>query len=553
MADQIVANVAADQEMAKINREFQEKSTLRHAHELGIPYIDIAKTPLNPDFLKIVDLEVAKKGRVIPFFRVGKKIRVAVDNLENPETQNLIKLLEGQGNEIDISLASSSGMDDAFKIYDASEQYKKIEIVESVESKSIATYEKEIATLKDLPTKLEEVTAEEGLNLLNVGAMKTNASDIHYEPEEDGVIVRFRIDGILHKVFKLKADVYKKIAEQLKYQGKMRLNVNTSPQDGRYVFNFNDKKIAVRTASIPTPFGESFVCRYLPSDKKTVTFEELVFQGISLKKLENVTKIAQGMVLVTGPKGSGKSTTLYSILSRMSTPENKVITLEDPVEFFMEGVTQSQIDEKRGYTFANGLRSILRHDPNIVMIGEIRDLETAETAAQAALTGHVLLSTLHTNSAIEAIPRMINMGLPPFMVAPSVNTIIGQRLVRKVCEKCGVLEPINESERKEFEMVMKNLQNINPAEVIPIPEQVKRIKGCDDCSNTGYSGRIVIVEVITIGAEIKKLILDNASTVDIIAATRKEGMLTMREDGLIKVAQGKTTLEEVHRVTNFLG
>ena len=306
MADQIVANVAADQEMAKINREVQEKSTLRHAHELGIPYIDIAKTPLNPDFLKIVDLEVAKKGRVIPFFRVGKKIRVAVDNLENPETQNLIKLLEGQGNEIDISLASSSGMDDAFKIYDASEQYKKIEIVENVESKSIATYEKEIATLKDLPTKLEEVTAEEGLNLLNVGAMKTNASDIHYEPEEDGVIVRFRIDGILHKVFKLKADVYKKIAEQLKYQGKMRLNVNTSPQDGRYVFNFNDKKIAVRTASIPTPFGESFVCRYLPSDKKTVTFEELGFQGISLKKLENVTKIVQGMVLVTGPTGSGK-------------------------------------------------------------------------------------------------------------------------------------------------------------------------------------------------------------------------------------------------------
>lgn len=553
MSDQAVTNVASDAAMAKINREFQEKSTLRHAHELGIPYIDIAKTPLNPDFLKILDLEMAKKGRVIVFFRVGKKLRVAVDNLENPETQNLIHLLEEQGNEIDISLASGTGMDDAFKIYDASEQYKKIEIVENVEERSIETYEKEILTLKDLPAKLETVTAEEGLNMFNIGAMKTNASDIHYEPTENYVIVRFRIDGILHKVFTLKPDIYKKIAEQLKYQSKMKLNVTTGPQDGRYVFNFNEKKIAVRTASIPTPFGESFVCRYLPSDKKTVSFDELGFQGIALKKLQNVTKIAQGMVLVTGPTGSGKSTTLYSLLSLMSTAENKVISLEDPVEFFIEGVTQSQIDEKRGYTFASGLRSILRHDPNIVMIGEIRDLETAETAAQAALTGHVLLSTLHTNSAIEAIPRIINMGLPAFMIAPAFNTIIGQRLVRKVCEKCGVLESINESEKKEFEMVMKNLQNVNPAEVIAIPEKVKRIRGCDNCSNTGYFGRIVIAEVITIGAEIKKLILDNASTVDIIAAARKEGMITMREDGLIKVAQGQTTLEEVHRVTNFLG
>lgn len=547
-----MANVTSDAAMAKINREFQEKSTLRHAHELGIPYIDIAKTPLNPDFLKILDLEVAKKGRVIVFFRVGNKLRVAVDNLENPETNSLIKLLEGQGNEVDISLASSSGMDDAFRIYDASEQYRKIDIVESVEEKSIKTYEKEIATLKDLPASLETVTAEQGLNLLNIGAMKTNASDIHYEPAENGVVVRFRIDGILHRVFVLKMEIYKKIAEQIKYQSKMRLNITNAPQDGRYVFNFNEKKIAVRTASIPTPFGESFVCRYLPSDKKTATFAELGFEGVALKKLENVTKISQGMVLVTGPTGSGKSTTLYSLLNLMSTPENKVITLEDPVEFFMEGVTQSQIEEKRGYTFASGLRSILRHDPNIVMIGEIRDIETAETAAQAALTGHVLLSTLHTNSAIEAIPRLINMGLAPFMIAPAVNTIIGQRLVRKVCEKCVVMESINESEKKEFEMVMKNLQNVNPAEVIAIPEKVARVKGCDLCSSTGYKGRIVIAEVITIGAEIKKLILNNASTVDIIAAARKEGMITMREDGLIKVAQGKTTLEEVHRVTNFL-
>ncbi|MFH1218277.1 MAG: GspE/PulE family protein [Candidatus Peregrinibacteria bacterium] len=538
--------------LGHVNREFQEKSILRKARDLGLPYIDIAKTPLNPDFLRLLDIETAKQALIVPFFKVGKKVRVAICDKDAPETQKALKQLEGAGYELSLSLASADGINDALKIYDSTQKYKKKEIVETVEQKSIKTYDKEITDLAELPAKIDSLTAEEGLNLMNIGAMKTGASDVHYEPSENKTMVRFRIDGVLHKVFDLTNEAYKKISEQLKYQSKMRINMYTVPQDGRYVFNFNDKKIAVRVSSIPTPYGESFVCRYLPSDMKFLTFDQLGFEGVALAKLQKASKIVQGMILVTGPTGSGKSTTLYSLLRVMNTPENKVITLEDPVEYYMEGVTQSQIDEKREYTFAGGLRSILRQDPDIVMLGEIRDLETAETAAQAALTGHVLLSTLHTNSAVETIPRLVNMGLPPFMVAPALNTVVAQRLVRKVCVKCAEKAPISASEKKEFEEVLKTLKSVNPGAEFAIPSELPKVKGCDACSNTGYSGRVVISEVVTISSEMKRLILNKASSVDLFAAARKEGILTMKEDGFLKVAHGLTTLEEVHRVTNVL-
>lgn len=537
--------------VVEINREFQEKSTLKQAKDLGLPYVNIGKTPLNPDFLKLIDFDSAKKAKIIPFFRVGKKVRVAVENPSEAETQNLIKILTDKGFEINVCLASSTGINDALKVYEKNEKYKKMEIVENVEEKSIKTYEKEIKILSDLSQKLDLVTAEEGINLINIGAMKTNASDVHFEPEENTVIVRLRIDGVLHKAFEIKRETFEKISNQIKYEARMRLNATTIPQDGRYSFVFNRKKIGVRVSSIPTPFGESFSCRFLIGNEKSLTIEELGFQGLAKKKLQKVFKLSHGMILATGPTGSGKTTTLYALLNKMTTPENKVITLEDPVEYSIEGVTQSQIDEKHGYNFADGLKAVLRHDPDIVMVGEIRDLETAQTVAQAALTGHIVLSTLHTNSAIETIPRLLNMGLPPFIIAPSLDTIIAQRLVRRVCPDCSTLEPISNSEKKEYEEIMANLKNVNPHAVIEIPEKVPKIKGCDACSNTGYKGRIIIAEVITITSEMKELILNNSSLVDLISAARKEGIITMREDGFLKVASGITTLEEVYRVTNI--
>ncbi len=543
---------SSDQNMLQINREFQEKSTLKHAKELGLPYLDLGKTPLNPDFLKIISLENSIKGRLVAFFKVGKKVRVAVEDQDKPETKAILDILKAGGFSIDVNLASAAGMDDALRIYDGTQKYRKIEIVQNVEEASIQTYEKEIAELSDMGKKLTELTAEQGLNLLNIGAMKTGASDAHYEPNENCVNVRFRIDGVLHKVFEIDLNTYKNLSNQLKYEAKMQINVDTVPQDGRYGFTFNQKKIGVRVSSIPTPYGESFVCRFLVSPERALTLEELGFQDLALKKLQNSTKISHGMVLVTGPTGSGKTTTLYSLLSMMNSPENKVITLEDPVEYNIAGVTQSQINEKKKYTFASGLKTILRQDPDIVMLGEIRDLETADTAAQASLTGHVLLSTLHTNSALETIPRLINMGLPPFMIAPALNTVVAQRLVRKVCPKCVTMEALSESERKEFENVLNNLQALHPGKVIAMPVALPKVHGCGECSNTGYKGRLVVAEVITVNSEMQRLITNSASSVDLIAAARKEGIVTMREDGFLKVAQGMTTLEEVYRVTNVV-
>lgn len=534
----------------QINREFQEKSVLKRAHDLGLPYVNIGKTPLNPDFLKIINIEVAMKARIIPFFRVGTKLRVAVQDPENPETSMIVKELSDKGMQVSINLASAAGIDDALKIYETVTQYRKMEIVDSVEVKSIKTYEKEIKELSELATKLDSVPAEEGLNMINIGAIKTEASDIHYEPEEDTVIVRFRIDGMLHKVFDIKKTTYKNISNQLKYKSSMQLNVATIPQDGRYSFNYNDKKIDVRVSAIPTPNGESFVCRYLIPEKKFVRFDYMGFQGLALTKLDNAAKISHGMILCTGPTGSGKTTTLYSVLNKMRTPYNKIITLEDPVEYYLYGVMQSQVDVRRGYDFPSGLRAILRQDPDIIMVGEIRDLETAETAAQAALTGHVLLSTLHTNSALEAIPRLINMGLPRYMVSSALDTIIGQRLVRTVCPKCTTKRAITKSEKDEFEKVFTNLKTLHPAMDLKVPEELAEVHGCDYCSQTGYRGRIVIDEILTVDERIKRLISDSASSVDLIAAARQNGLITMREDGLMKVAEGLTTLEEVHRVTN---
>lgn len=536
--------------VGQINREFQEKSVMRQAKELNLPYVNLAKTPLNHDFLKLIPFETSKQSRVVSFYLLGKKLKVAVDNHELPETVAVLANLKEQGYEVIVNLASNLGMDEALKHYENKDDFKKLDIVKKVDTTKIGTYEKEIANLSSLGDKLDGVAAPEALNLVNMGAVKTGVSDVHYEPDAKSCTVRFRIDGVLHKVFEIKSDTYKNLANQLKYQSKMQMNVYTIPQDGRYDFDFNERKIAVRVSSIPTPYGESFVCRFLSGDNKTIGLEELGFQGTALAKLQNACSISQGMVLVTGPTGSGKSTTLYTLLGTMNTPENKVITLEDPVEYNLPGVTQSQIDEKREYTFANGLRSILRQDPDIVMLGEIRDLPTGETAAQAALTGHVLLSTLHTNSAIETIPRLINMGLPAFMVAPALNTIVAQRLVRKVCKHCVKMEAMTDSEKQEFEKVVENLKVSCPNQIFEVPAQIPKVIGCDKCSNTGYKGRIVIAEVITMSAELKNLVMNNASSVDLITAARKEGIMTIREDGFSKVAQAMTTLEEVHRATN---
>lgn len=539
--------------LQKINRDLKEKAVREHATKVGLPYIDIEKTPLNPDLASLISEEEALKGLAIPFFQLGKKLRVAIFDEKNPDAQAAINVLKEKGYLININIASDEGIQYAIgRLYEESHKQKKSELVTEVKEEELEAYEKEIQNLVQLKDKLQSITSEEALNLINVGAIKTGASDIHFQPEEDRVLVRFRIDGVLQKIFEMHPKVFTNLANQLKYKAGMKLNITNVPQDGRFHFLINDRKIDVRVSALPTEFGETFVCRLLDSGKGFLDFKDCGFIGRNLELMDKSAKIAHGMILVTGPTGSGKTTTLYSMLKAFNKPQTKVITLEDPIEYHLTGISQSQINVKREYTFASGLRSILRQDPDVVMVGEIRDLETAETAAQAALTGHVLLSTLHTNSALESIPRLVNIGLPSFMVAPSMHMIVAQRLVRKLCPECRKKEAITESERTELDTLCKAVAELNPQTKCAVPSELWHAEGCDACSHTGYSGQMGIHEILVVDDEIKRLILDGASPEELKKQARAQGMLTMREDGLLKVIAEITTLEEVERVTQLL-
>lgn len=537
--------------LESIDRDYEEREALEKAKEFGISYVNLSKTPINPDLLRILEPEVAEKAQIMPFFRIGRRLRVAVVDPNNPETKKVIEDLKNQKFLLNINLASAPGLTDALKNYE-SEQYKVKKKVEAqYEEKDVKEYEKELAQMTDLKGKIESVTSEEGLQYINVGAMKTGASDIHFEPEETEVRIRYRIDGVLHTVMRLDKKIYTNLSNQLKYIAKMKLNVTNVPQDGRFSFILNERKIDVRVSAIPTQFGESFVLRLLDSARSVLKYEEMGFQNEYLTKMERLKMINNGMILCTGPTGSGKTTTLYAILDQLNSSETKIITLEDPIEYNLKGVAQSQINEKRGFTFATGLKAVLRQDPDIVMIGEIRDIDTAETSSQAALTGHVVLSTLHTNSAVETIPRLINMGLPPFMVAPAINTIIAQRLVRRVCEHCKVLKTIPPAMLKDIEKTVESINKVKPDLAVEIPQKLPFPVGCDKCSHTGYKGRILITEMITLDYEIRDMILKEESSNSILLAARRKGLISMREDGILKVLKGFTTIEEVFRVTSI--
>lgn len=537
--------------LSKINLEAQEKATQEKAQSMGMNYMEISKTPINPDLLKLIDPKVARENLIIPFFRVGKKLRITVAHPTDPGTRAVITNLKNQGYLINVNLSSDTGILEALKLYESAQYVVKKQIDTHLDESKIKTYEKELAELAKLGEQIKSVNSEEAVYMICIGALKAGSSDVHLESEEAFIRVRYRIDGVLHEAFNLEKANFNNIANQIKYQAKVKVNVNDIPQDGRFDFKVNDRKIDVRVSVLPTEYGESFVFRLLDSSRSLVSFEELGYSGTYLRKMENLSKITHGMVLMTGPTGSGKTTSLYTLLSKFNHPENKIITLEDPIEYHLPGITQSQINEKGGYTFASGLRSVLRQDPQVVMIGEIRDLLTAETAAQAALTGHVLLSTLHTNSAIETIPRLINIGLPAFMVAPALHTIIGQRLARQICPHCQVPKPVPEAERKELQQVIDSIQAVRPTEKLTVPDQLPEAPGCDKCSHSGYKGRVTLVEMLEVDFELKDLILNNASTTKMIEAARRKGMITMREDGILKVLKGITTLEEVHRVTSI--
>jgi type IV pilus assembly protein PilB len=403
---------------------------------------------------------------------------------------------------------------------------------------------------RQLGAEIEKVNITDLVTLFVAAAIQSNASDIHIEAEEKDVKIRFRVDGVLHDAASVKKELWPKIISRIKLLSGLKMNITDKPQDGRFGINLDEGKMDVRVSCTPTTWGESVVMRLLKSSATALQFDAMGLVGKAFTDLKAQTERPNGMIITTGPTGSGKTTTLYAILNKLNTEDIKICTLEDPVEYKLAGINQSQIDHSKGYTFADGLRSLLRQDPDVVMVGEIRDLETADTAINAALTGHLVLSTIHTNSAAGAIPRFLAMGVKPFLLAPALNAMMGQRLIRKICTSCKEelqLEP------ETLERVKKLLSEIPDGHPDKPDLSVLKFfhgKGCEACNGIGYKGRLGIYEILLMSPEIEKMIsAGEIAEVQIQEAATKAGMITMVQDGLIKALKGITSVEEVFSVS----
>lgn len=388
------------------------------------------------------------------------------------------------------------------------------------------------------------IDIKELTNIILSTAVDMKASDIHLEPREEGLLVRYRIDGILRSIMCVKKFIETNLVFRIKLEAKMRIDEHLAPQDGRIGFVINGHKLDTRISTIPTALGEKIVIRLLSKEGTSFELEALGFQGRELELLENNYKKPYGMILSAGPTGSGKTTTLYAILKLINTSEKNITTIEDPIEYLLEGVNQIQTNSKAKLTFANGLRAILRQDPNVIMIGEIRDDETAKIAINASMTGHLVLSTIHTNDAVGTIPRLIDMGIDPFLIASTVNLIIAQRLTRRLCEKCKQKYTL---EQADFDDVNKVRPDV--ATLIKIGEEYYKAVGCDECNSSGYSGRIGIFEVLQINEPMRKIITKDVDIDDLLKIGRDNGFVLMIEDGIRKAREGVTSLDELMRVT----
>lgn len=424
------------------------------------------------------------------------------------------------------------------------EQVKKIRgeiIIAEAVIKNVKKKVKNIpAFKKKIEASLDKLTTEL-LEIILVGAIVLDASDIHIEPEENQTKLRIRVDGLLQDVLVIDIKRYQAILSRIKLLSKLKLNVNDRPQDGRFSISLDKIPIEIRTSVLPAEHGESIVLRIL-NPKSLISLEALGLRKDLLEIFKKEIQKPNGMIIVTGPTGSGKTTTLYAFLKNINQPEIKIITLEDPIEYHLKGISQTQVDQRKGYSFAQGLRSIMRQDPDVVLVGEIRDLETAQTALQAALTGHLVFTTLHTNNAAGTIARLQALGEKPINIAPAINMAIAQRLVRKVCQKCVKFNKPSPEELKKIKRALKGVKTIKI-------DKIARTKGCKQCNSTGYRGRIAIFEALSISDQIEKLILKSPSIIELNELAIKNGMISMRQDGFIKVLKGLTTIEEVERTT----
>ena len=535
----------------------EEKLTMIKADFLGVPYIKLKDEIISNEVLKEITEKAALFYRLIPFERENETVKVAMLDPNNMEALDALKFISIRHKiNTKIYLISKSGF------YGAIKQYQKVDdelknVLENVDQQIISK-EKDLKKVRG-SEKVKEITGEAPVSkivdIILTHAIEGKASDIHIEPNENELVVRYRLDGALHNSLVLPKKITPAVTSRIKILADLKIDETRKPQDGRFRFNISKengfgKSVDLRVSTFPTVNGEKVVMRILDTSSDISTLESLGIWKKGLQIINENIKKPFGIILVTGPTGSGKSTTLYAMMKILNKENVNIVTLEDPVEYFMPGINQSQVRSEIEYTFASGLRSILRQDPDIIMVGEIRDKETAELTTHAALTGHLVLSTLHTNNAIGVIPRLIDMGVEPFLISSSLNIAIAQRLVKKICDHCKEEIPVSLSMEK---IIREELEKISDDQKkdLNTKDKLKLFhgKGCEECKQSGFSGRVGVYEVLLMTPELESVMSSNISDVEITKEAKRQDMITMKQDGIMKALTGITTIEEILRVT----
>lgn len=517
----------------------EKKLAEEKAKLLGVPFISLEATSFAPQALSLIPKAVVERFSLIPFLYDEKtrSLSIAMSNPVDLEALQFVTQKTGltiksyAASEVEVKKAISEQysqeiVGEVGEALAETEDYKK---TRTVDSKQIGQIIKEAPIAKIVSTILEY-------------AVTSRASDVHIEPQEDRVRVRYRIDGILYDKLSLPRNVQDAVISRIKILSEMKIDEHRTPQDGRFNFKVSNEEVDLRISVLPTAHGEKIVMRLLRKTGGIPTLDELGLNGSSLRNLETAMLRPHGIILVCGPTGSGKTTTLYSILAKLNTTRVNIMSLEDPIEYQLAGINQVAVNPAVGLTFASGLRAFLRQDPNIILVGEIRDKETNELSLQAALTGHLVFSTLHTSNAAGALPRLLDLGAENFLLASTINAILGQRIVRKICDNC-------KEEYAPLPQIIEEMKKIL-GNLFPVKEGIKlsRGKGCDQCAKSGYLGRVGIFETLPVTPKIASLVLENADSATMEKEAILEGMITMKQDGYLKVLQGITTVEEVLRV-----
>ena len=530
---------------------------------IGTPFVEIEPKDIPDDVLKRIPEHIARQYNVVLF---------AVDEdgapmlaMEDPDDVQALNFIQKEiGYNLRVFLATKSNILDCLENYrgDVNDELDEVIAIQRDDSDAENAKEEEFA---------EDSPIAQTVNLLLEYAIKSHASDIHIEPREEFVQVRYRIDGVLREVNKLPHNVLGALVSRIKILSNLKIDERRVPQDGRFKIKVSGKQYALRVSTLPIADGEKIVMRVLDESNQAISLDKLGYWGLSLATIKNAMAQPNGMILVTGPTGSGKSTSLFSVLSELNTPDVNISTIEDPVEYKIPGVNQTQTNANAGMTFASGLRALLRQDPNIIMVGEIRDGETANLGVQAALTGHLVFSTLHTNNAATCLPRLLDMDIEPFLIASTVKAVIGQRLVRRLCQSCRQAYTPSQEElnyiTQMFNITPESMPHLHELEEQAASESIggdtpmgttdvtivqlwkPSPEGCDECGHNGFKGRVGIYEVLGISVAIQKMIAANATSNDIQEQAISEGMITMQMDGLIKSFRGVTTIEEILRAT----